>query len=209
MMNKVLVFAVGTLFSLSASAGYVQYDLSYGAANSGLSGFIVQHDTDQSIASFSFNLNDSSARYGQQFFPFFGEGEVLLVDASTYFGDGGPTNFTIYDNFGLDHETSLRVIFARTAGGDFTYTADYIADLSENVPPATYSGTLSGLAVRGTVAPALVNYLDTNGGYDFGVPRIVPQLIAPNQVPEPASLALLAFGAAGIAATHRRKRANS
>lgn len=201
MIKKILALAATAVFSLNASAGYVQYNFNAG----GLSGFIVQHDTDGSIALFDFQLADSQAGYGQQFAPFAGEGSVLLTGAWTS-SLNGPTSFSIHDTFGHDHVTDLRVTFGVGPNGLFTYTASYTADLYANMPPAMYTGSVSGLASGGTVDEMLASYLDQEGGYAFGVPRIVPTLIAPNDVPEPAGIALLALGAAGMAGIARRRK---
>lgn len=210
MIKQIVALAATALFSMNASAGYVRYDLDYGSSDTGLEGFIVQHDTDQSIALFSFQLNDPSkgnGYFGQYFFPLDTEGCVCLVSASTRFRNSGPTNFSIEDGFGADHSTNLSVTFARATGGSFKYTAKYTADLYENQPPEYFTGTLSGFATRGTVDPLLASYLDSVGGYEVGVPRIIPTYIGPGQVPEPTSIALFALGAASLVSAARRRKA--
>lgn len=212
MIKKLVALVATALLSLNASAGYVQYDFHYGSPDRGLEGFIIQHDTDHSIALFSFQLNDPSFdfdRFGTYFYPQDSEGYVLLDGASTYFRNGGPTNFHITDSFGADHLTTLDVKFSRNAEGTFSYTAHYFADLYENQPPETFSGTLFGLATLGTVDPWVASYLDEHDGYEYGVPRIVPRFIGPNEIPEPTSIALLAVGAAGLASSWRRRKSLS
>lgn len=212
-MIRKLAALAAALFSANASAGYVQYDFHFGPDDSGLSGYFIQHDTDQSIAYFDFMLVDpvDDYGYGQHFQPFAGEGETLLTGATTHFLGDGPTNFTITDDFGADHLTNFSVRFARDAQGRFSYTAHYDADLFVQEPPMFYSGTLTGSVTRSIVDPGLADYLDSMDGYDYAVPRIVPRYIGPNEtpgdVPEPASIALMALGVAGLAGAARRRPA--
>jgi hypothetical protein len=223
MIKKLLFLAAGAVFSLNASAGYVQYDLQMssqpGSGNNGLSGFLVQHDDDQSIAFFSLRLDDPSPQvsgsgrdaypgsgFGQYFHPFNDEGSVLITSECTYFINNGPTNFVIADSHGGDHTTDLSVSFSRTTAGGFEYTATYRANLYSNQPPVIFSGTVTGLVTKGTVDPLLAMDLDMWGGYDRAVPRIIPAYIGPNNVPEPASLALFAVGALGAAGAARRRK---
>jgi hypothetical protein len=203
MIKKLIALAATALFSLNASAGYVQYDFSYGSPNNGLTGYVIQHDTDQSLAAFSLWLNDPNKDFGGQLQPFFGEGAISLTSASTYFRNHGPTSFTVYDNYGEDHITEYTVDITRGIKGNFQYTASYTANLY--VSERWVSGTVSGIVIKGTVDPNMVTYLDQYGGYEPGVRPIVPELIKRNEVPEPASLALLAFGAVGLAGARQRK----
>jgi len=123
MIKKVIALAASTLLSLNASAGYVQYDFSGPLGNTGgnpyfQTGYFIQHDSDQSIAYFNFLLPiEGVARpFNMQISPQMSEGGTVLIGETTPFRDNGPTNFSIYSNFGGDQTTSFEIVFSRDEG---------------------------------------------------------------------------------------------
>jgi hypothetical protein len=208
MFKNSLVLAVAALFSLNASAGYVQYNL-----GGPVSGYFIQRDGDQSLAYFrlAVHLPDLPTTYqfhmslnaDQQ-----GEGSTRLTGATTYFRNNGPTNFSLYSDFGGDQFTRFNIDFARGTKGDFTYTANYGSSVYYCSPKCGFhpsAGTHNGSASKGQVDPMFARHLDDYSyEYEMNVGRRVPAFIGRGEVPEPGSLALLAVGAVGFARIRRK-----
>lgn len=208
MFKKVLTLLAGVSFSLSASAGYVQYNFS-----GPVTGYVVQHDDDQSIAYYYLNVPLGNLPVSVTFHaePFVGVGTDVIVSETTYYRQVAPTDFTIHDNFGTPGPLALSFNFVPHANDVFDYTTRYSGSvglyigLEKEYFPT--QGALRGIVTKGLVDPDLARSLDDAGGYYAGVPAITPDYRGPADVPEPASLALLAAGALGAAGvTRRRKR---
>lgn len=211
MLKKLVMFTASALFSLSASAGYVQYDFSSStSANASVSGYFVQRDDDESIAFFDFRVIDYSQNRGASFYPRHDDGSAgLSAPTTTYFRKNGPTNFSLFSNYGSDQSSNFSIDFSRGTAGAFNYVAhwDYHpwTDGISEIPP-TYSGTVTGSVTKGTLAPGMAQDLDGLFGSYMWVYHVVPTYISPAQVPEPASLALFAIGAIGAASAARRRK---
>lgn len=206
MFKKALAVAVTALFSLNASAGYVQYNFSSGP----LSGYFIQHDDDLSIADYRFLLplpTETRPGLGYAFYPIVGAGygSDYNTSATTHFRQNGPTNFSIYDNYDMN-QGRITLDFSRDTAGNFAYSAQYATSIYYRDGTLYNSGTVTGLVTRGTVSESKVRDLDASGGYEYGVRRIVPDYIGPSEIPEPGSLALLAVGALGAVGVARRRK---
>ena len=213
-MKKILALAVTALLSLNANAAYVQYDF-----EGPISGYFIQHDTDKSIAQFNFGFILENAEpfpnFMQDLQPQGSEGSTRLTKVSTHFRSNGPTNFTIYSDFGADQFVNFDIDFTRAAQGKFAYSATYdiskylvLGEADGGAGFYPFAGTLTGLVSKGTVDPVMARMLDDMGGYaDFVgpmIPTFVPQV---NPVPEPAGLALFTIGMLGALGVARRRSA--
>lgn len=204
MIKQTFLLAAAMLFSASATAGYVQYNLS-----GPLSGYIVQHDGDKSIRFFELGLSltsPSGQLYLQQLTPSqHSEGRTDLGATTTHFQGIGPSNFHVISDFGSDQTTDLKVTFSAGPNGVFNYVADYNNWMYFYPGGLSFSGVHRGNASLGAVDPALVAALDAGGGYYYNVDGDIPTYVAPNAVPEPGSFALLGIGALALMRRRIRK----
>jgi len=203
--SKFALFVAASALSLSASAGFVQYNFVDTTFSDGgaLHGYIVQNTDDKAIAYFGLNVSGGTI-HGAQFLP---SGAVSNITAAhTYFLGAGPTNFSVFNDQDVVRYF-LDVEFGST-GTAGTYRV-FGSNQQVALTPEFDSGSRSitgGFAVQGTVAADLLAYLE--GGPVQEINYIVPQYSPePVRVPEPASLALLMLGVAGIAGARRYMKA--
>lgn len=203
--TKFALFVAAATLSLSASAGFVQYNFVDTTFSDGgtLNGYFVQNTEDKAIAYFNLNVA-GGAQHAAQFFP---SGLMSnIASADTFFLGTGPTNFSAFNNQDVVYYF-LDVEFGSTSTAG-TYSVFGTNDQFAQFPgiDSASRSFASGYAVQGTVEADLLAYLE--GGpiqeINYIVPRYSPE---PVRVPEPGSLALLMLGAATLAGARRKMKA--
>jgi hypothetical protein len=200
-IKKAMAFAVTAMFSLNASAAYVQYQLRGDA-----SGTILMDDTTRSVLFYSvgrFTMHDSMDifHYGD------------IISATTSFTGMGPTNLLMWNEWVEDDLSIGRLLFgAGDPGkpGTFNWSLSYdVARARDSSWPTSFKGAhyvQTGFATEVPVSQFLVDEITGPNGFYAPVHKVLPYF-DPVNVPEPTTLGLVAIGALGAAGAARRRKA--
>ena len=205
MIKKLAALAAAMLFSLDVSAGYVRYDLSGPL----IDGHFFQNEDDLSIAGYAITVDNG--RYAFNLFPSGDYGNLNWTRAR--YDNEGPSRFGIYSAVDEWLNVNMWFNFSPTDNPDvYRITSRFSAVQWHREPYwdpfpnlVLYpTGTATRSAVDAATAAYFDDYLRDTGEYPDGLRHIAPTL---NVIPEPASLALFALGAAGLAGAARRRKA--
>lgn len=198
MFKKLLVLAAASAFSMSASAALVQYDISnVSYANSayhGFSGYFVQDSNTGGIIWYTLNTMSNVFIPGS---------DSTIIQVGSY-APNSPTGFVATSHHNGDYNSTLGLSFTPGATpGSFELASNSFESFSYlNGSPVTYQ-ILGGTVTLGTISSSLRAYLESpNNGLTVFTPAN-----APSDVPEPATLALIAAGLGSIGRMRKRARA--
>jgi len=188
MLKKLLVLAFAGCVSMSASAAYIQYDFKDATFldDTPLTGWFVQNTTNNAIA--FYNIHTSY----QTYIPGVDSNVVSVWNTTT--PGAGPTSFEVWStNNGYNlGNMILRFGYDILVGSYVVAGSEYRSDL--NVPPGQVQESHQiqwGRLEVGQIDPGLLALLESgNSGFE----EVAPDPVPGGNVPEPASLALVAAG---------------
>lgn len=204
MLKKIIAFALACGVSLSASAGWVQYDFKDAYYDNGqsLEGYFIRN-TDNNAISF-WNITGANtfltgSAYGS---------DSRVLDAYITV-PGGPTGFVADSKH---HEDFFSMLFLDFGAGatpnTWTVSGVEMRQVINGIDQGSvyYQQIAAGTVELGQIDADILEELEA-GLLDWA--EVVPEPWSgevPGEVPEPASLALLAAGACAAAGLRRRAR---